>query len=391
MNTETVKGFNDYLGEEARKRQMVLDIIKKESGRYGFEIADTPIVEFEEFARGENQNDEAVRDIFRLQDRGERKLALRYEFTFQLKRIAKNQKLPFKRFQLGYVFRDEPTKKGRTRQFVQCDADVVGSGPKDEAECLAMAKKCFDRLKIPVKIYVNNRKLMNEILDREGIDEGKRGEVIREIDKLDKLEKGEVLKNLKGIGCSEKILEIFLKGERFFERYDSYVEVKKLKEYARLFGLEIQFRPFLARGLSYYNGSVFEIWSDGLGVALAGGGSYLVDGVQSTGISLGIEPIVLLAKVNCENKQILIVSLGQDKKAIEIAEAMRARGNEVNLLSDKSPSKALDYANSKKIMRVVIVGENEVKSKKYSIKEMGTGSERFVREEELKDEVSRDS
>ncbi|MEM4330914.1 MAG: ATP phosphoribosyltransferase regulatory subunit, partial [Candidatus Pacearchaeota archaeon] len=91
---EIVKGFRDFLGEEAKKREKIIDLIKKNFKKYGFEPAETPLIEYEDFVKGDNFDDEAVRDIFRLKDRGERNLALRYEFTFQLKRIAKNQKLP---------------------------------------------------------------------------------------------------------------------------------------------------------------------------------------------------------------------------------------------------------------------------------------------------------
>ncbi len=375
---ETVKGFSDFLGKDARKRQKVLDVIRKEFESYGFEIADTPIVEYEEFVRGENQNDEAVRDIFKLEDRGKRKLALRYEFTFQLKRISKNQKLPYKRFQIGYVFRDEPIKQGRTRQFIQCDADIIGSNIKDEAECISVAKKCLDSLKIPTTIYINNRKLLDEILEKEGIEEKNRQQVIREIDKLDKLSKAEVKENLKKFKA-EKVLKIFEKEKDFFKKYDSYMEIEELEKYLKLFKVKAEFRPFLARGFSYYNGSVFEIWSDKLGVALSGGGSYLIENNQSTGISLGIEPIILLAKVEEENDLILVASLNQDKETIKIVEKLRERGEKVNFISGKSPSKILDYANSKEISRVIIIGENEIKSGRIKIKDMISG-----KEEELK-------
>src|SRR3989344_1157342 len=151
VNINNVKGFSDYLGADATKREKIKEIIKKQFEFYGFEPAETPIIEQEEFTTGNNEKDEAIRDVFKLKDKGERKLALRYEFTFQLKRIAKNQKLPYKRYQIGYIFRDEPIRQGRMRQFVQCDCDVVGSTLKDEAECLTIGKKIFDELKIPIK------------------------------------------------------------------------------------------------------------------------------------------------------------------------------------------------------------------------------------------------
>jgi len=122
---ETVKGFKDYTGLDALKREKVQEIIKDIFKKFGFEPAETPVIEYTDFVVGENENDEAVSDTFRLKDKGDRKLALRYEFTFQLKRISQNKKLPYKRYQIGYVFRDEPTTGNRVRQITQCDVDIV--------------------------------------------------------------------------------------------------------------------------------------------------------------------------------------------------------------------------------------------------------------------------
>lgn len=387
MSSEKIKGFEDFLGEDAKKREKMMAIIRNQFNLFGFEPAETPIIESEDFVRGKNQNDEAVRDIFSLEDRGKRKLALRFEFTFQLKRIAKNQKLPYKRYQIGYVFRDEPIKKGRLRQFVQCDADIIGSSSKDEAELLALAKNVYADLKIPATIYVNNRKLINEILESEKIVEKDREQVIRELDKLDKLSKEEVAKNLKGLNA-EKLVEIFTAKEKNFEKYVFYKEVKKLKELCSAYGVKIEFRPFLARGLSYYNGSVFEIWAEELGVALSGGGSYLVDGVQSTGISFGLEPLFLLSKVESEKNEVMILSISQDAKSIDLAQKLREKNIPVILLTDKSPSKALDYANSKNIERVIFIGEEEVKQGKVKLKNMKTGKEESLAIKDLASAIS---
>src|SRR3990167_5736408 len=125
-NTEPVKGFRDFLGEEAEKREEIRKILVETFESYGFEPAETPIVEYEEFVKGDNEKDEAVSDIFKLQDKGKRKLALRYELTFPLKRIAKGKKLPYKRYQIGEVFRDEPVQGNRLRQFTSADADIIG-------------------------------------------------------------------------------------------------------------------------------------------------------------------------------------------------------------------------------------------------------------------------
>ena len=382
MNTNTIKGFKDFIGDEARKRARIKKIIVETFELFGFEPAETPIIESEGFVRGKNQNDEAVRDIFKLQDRGKRELALRYEFTFQLKRLAQNQKLPYKRYQLDYVFRDEPIKKGRLRQFIQADADIIGSSSKDEAECLAIGKKIFDELGIKVKILLNNRKLITEILESENIKEKDREQVIREIDKLSKLSKKEVADNLKKLGA-EKLVKIFTQKESAFEKYGAYKEIKELKKFCKNYNIEVEFSPTLARGLSYYNGSIFEIWADELEVSLCGGGSYFVGSTQSTGISFGLEPIMILAKIEPEYTNYLLVSLEQDKKVIQLAGALREKGKSVQILLDKSLKKAMEYANVKKIQKVIIVGKNEVKSGKYRVKDMASGKEEEMNESKL--------
>jgi len=185
--TEPVKGFKDYSGKEAIKREEIRKILVETFERYGFEPVETPIVEQEEFVRGENVSDEAVSDIFKLQDKGKRNLALRYEFTFQLKRLMKNKKLPYKRYQIGEVFRDEPISANRFRQFTQCDVDVVGSGIRNEAEVLALTNEIMITLGIKPLILINNRGLLNEILQDCRVKEKDRLQVLREIDKYGKI------------------------------------------------------------------------------------------------------------------------------------------------------------------------------------------------------------
>lgn len=368
---ETVKGFKDITGAEAEKRAVVMETIKQAFEKYGFQPAETPIIEYEEFAKGNNENDGAVRDIFRLQDRGKRDLALRYEFTFQLKRLASNQKLPYKRYQIGYNFRDEPIRPGRTRQFIQCDADVVGSTIKNEAEAISMANEILNTLKIESTIYINNRKLMNEIVEKEGIKQ--KEEVIREIDKLDKLSNQEVKENLKRYNA-ERLVDLFTQPEECFKKYESYKEIAELKKDCNLFGVKVEFRPFLARGFSYYNGTVVEVWSKKLPVSILGGGSYVVNGIQSTGISFGLEPLMLLTNIKISLKKYLIVSLNQDAKSIELSKQLRKRGKIVSIYFGK-PSKALEYANSYGFNQVIFVGDKEVENKKFKIKNLKTGKE----------------
>ncbi len=374
QETEPVKGFRDFSGKEAEKRAEIRKIIVETFEQYGFEPAETPIIEQEEFVRGENTGDEAVSDILKLQDKGKRNLALRYEFTFQLKRLMRNKKLPYKRYQVGEVFRDEPISANRFRQFTQCEVDIVGSTIKDEAEILVTAKDILEKLGIKATIYFNNRKLLNEILKEQKIKDTI--EVIREIDKLDKLSEKEVQANLKKFGA-EKILSIFKKPESYFKKYKSYQEIMELKKYCKMYNIEIKFLPSLARGLSYYDGTIFEIKSD-IKESIFGGGSYTFNNVKSVGYGVSIERLAAVSKISPNKEKYLIISLGKDEESIKLANKIRSK-NKITSVYYGKPSKALDYANSYGFGKAVFVGEREVKAKKFKVRDMKTGKESLLK------------
>jgi len=371
----TIKGFRDYTGKEAEKRAEIKKILVETFEKYGFEPAETPVIENEEFVKGENKEDEAVSDIYKLKDKGKRKLALRYEFTFQLKRIAKNKKLPYKRYQIGEVFRDEPVSANRFRQFTQCDFDVIGSSVKDEAEILALTKDVFDRLGIDFVIYLNNKKLLEEIISERKIKN--KEQVMRELDKLDKLPKKQIKDNLKKLGAG-KILGILEQSPNYFKKYKSFSEIDGLVDYCKLYGIKVRFVPFLSRGLSYYTGSIFEIKCKGVKETICAGGSYEVEGKQATGISFGLDRISQFAKLKTEKEKYLVVSLGQDKESVKIVQKLRKKNKVVSLFYGK-PSKALEFANSYGYNKVIFVGEKEIKSKKFKVKDMGSGRENLLR------------
>ena len=370
---EPVKGFKDYIGEEAKKRAEIKKILVETFEKYGFEPAETPVIEAEEFVRGENANDEAVSDIYKLEDKGKRKLALRYEFTFQLKRLMQNKKLPFKRYQIGEVFRDEPVSSNRFRQFVQSDIDTIGSTIKDDAEILALTSEVLKKLGIKFKIYIGNRALLNEILEELGI-KSNQTQILREIDKLDKLPETEIKSNLKRYKA-ENFVNILKKPEKYFEKYKNYRDISELKKCCKYYGVDFVFQPSLVRGLSYYNKNVFEIKTPEARETIVGGGSYIFNGIQSTGISFGLDRLSSLAKIDYEKEKYLIISLDKDKEAITLANELREKNKIVNLFYGK-PSKALEYANSYKFSKVIFVGENEIQNKKFMVKDMDTGKEK---------------
>jgi histidyl-tRNA synthetase len=368
-----VKGFRDI---EEGKRTLIRNIIEQIFKSYNFQAVETPIIEYEEFVKGDSQDD-AISDVFKLQDKGGRKLALRYEFTFQLQRLAKNKKLPYRRYQIGPVFRDEPITGNRFRQITQCDIDTIGSTIKDEAEILKIVSELFKKLNIKFNILINNRKLLNEILDEQKIKQ--KEQVIREIDKLDKLSEAEVRKNLSKYKA-ESVLAIFKKPESFFRKYDSYNEILELKKYCKMQGVKVIFQSSLARGLSYYNGTVFEVKSS-IKETIAGGGSYSVNNIPATGISFGLDRLEILAKVKEEDKKVLIISINQDKKAIQLASKIRQKVP-CSIYYGK-PTKALAYANSLNFPYVIFLGEKEAKAGKVKLRDMKTGKEKLVSENKI--------
>ncbi|MBT3398005.1 phosphoribosyl-AMP cyclohydrolase [archaeon] len=387
MEYPLVKGFKEFTGEEARKREAIRKILVESFELYGFEPADAPVVEYRDFVKGDNESDEAVSDVFKLTDKGGRDLALRYEMTFQLKRLMQGKKRPYKRYAIGPVFRDEPVAGNRLRQFVQCDVDTVGSEIRDEAEVLAVVKRVLTKLDIEFVININNRKLLNEILEKSNIEKMDWNKVIKEIDKLDKLDEDEVYNNLRNY-MAQDLLEIFKQPEEYFEKYEAYKEIKELKDYCEQYGVEVTFLPSLARGLSYYNGSVFEVKTKKIKETITAGGSFMFEGVQSTGLSLGLDRLAILLDKKLEDvERYMVLSIGQEEQAIKVVEKMRDKGYPCILSSNKI-SKALDYANSTKIDKVVFVGEKEVSNKSYKIKDLNSGIEKTVSESEILGETS---
>lgn len=370
---KAVKGFKDFTGDEAKLRELIRNIVVNTYENYFFEPAETPIIEEKKFVKGDNEGDDAISEIYSLTDKGNRDLALRYEFTFQLKRLMQGKKLPYRRYSIGPVFRDEPVSSARLRQFTQCDVDVVGSTIRDEAEMLAITKEILDKIGIESVIQVNNRKLLNEILEKNKVKEKDKDQVIREIDKKDKLPKPELIERLKKLKA-ENVLKEFEKPMNEFEKYDAFKEIKELKEYCKLYNVEIEFTPFLARGLSYYNGTVFEVKTKKLKETICAGGSYIFNNTQSTGVSLGLERLCMLAKVKKNKKATMIIPFDNEDKAIEVASFLRKNDCPCFINSQKV-AKAMKYVNSYNISFVIFTGDDEVKSKKYKIRDMESGKE----------------
>lgn len=395
---EAVKGFQDRLPPESQKRAAVRALIERKFQNYGFLPIETPSIEYEELMRSNSleEEDSAVSERFRLKDRGGRNLGLRYEFTFQLARIIKqnpNLKMPFKRYQIGSVFRDEPVNQNRFREFTQCDADIIGdSSLEADAEGLAIFADVLNELKIKYEIVVNNRRLLNAILDSLQIEN--KTAVIREIDKMDKLGEDEIKANLRKYADANQILSLFKLLEKdisFFKEnlFDGSEDVLKLQELGRTYGFSIKFNPSLARGFSYYTGNVWEVKSEGMKETIASGGRYdrsvgrfLNKEIPAVGISFGLDRIANKANIEVPSTKVMIISINQDKEAIKLAQKLRKEDISCVTNFDKI-GKALEYADSYKIPYAIFIGKDELKQKKLKIRNMESGEESMLIEKSV--------
>ncbi len=394
IDVDTVKGFQDFLPPLSLKRRAVRQIIEEYYRRYGFLPVETPVLEFDELMRsdGLHEEDDAVSDRFRLKDRGGRNLGMRYEFTFQLARIFKqnpNIKLPFRRYQIGENFRDEPIGPGRFRQFTQCDADVVGDSSIDvEAELLALLRDILNALGVEATMYVNNRKLIAALIESVQIRDS--FAVMRELDKLDKLGEDHLKSNLRKYADTNQILTLFKLLEKelaFFvsNGFDGASALEELEKKCKRYGVSIAVQPTLVRGLSYYTGNVFEVRAaNSVGTIAAGGrydsvvGKHLSREIPAVGISFGLERVTQLANIPVPAAlAAVLISFDKDNQTLKLTQELRQAGISCMMVAGK-PGKGLEYANSLAIPYVVFVGDEELAKKKWKLKEMRTGEEKYV-------------
>jgi histidyl-tRNA synthetase len=283
----TPKGFGDIFPEEAKKRRAFINAISPILEKYGFEPLETPTIEFAETLLGKYGEEEKL--IYQFEDKGGRKLALRYDLTVPLARFVANNlgllKPTFSRYQIGQVFRGENPQKGRKREFTQFDLDTVGSD--DTSEDVRVVSAAIEGARA---IGLNNAIL--QINDREIFDKlGFSKEQIIAIDKIDKIGKEEVEKQ---VGSLEK-LEKAVKPERL-QNIFSDLEKAGFTE-----GTDFIWNKYLARGLNYYTSTIFELKLDKTpgGLSIGGGGRYdnLIGmfagrNIPAVGFSFGIDRII---------------------------------------------------------------------------------------------------
>lgn len=427
------KGTRDFLPEQMIKRQFLIDIIKEVFEKYGFEPMETPTLELWETLAGK-YGEEGDRLTYRFIDRGDREVGLRYDLTVPLSRVIAmypNIPKPFKRYQIQPVWRADKPQKGRFREFYQCDIDVVGSSSMlAEAEILAAIYEILIRIGFNnFSIRLNSRKILSGISEISGIKNEQEAAVARAIDKLDKIGQEGVQEELQRTGIdlssSEKILQTLkISGSnqdklretaRLLQKSEvgsrGIQELTELLEYLSGYQIPEQFLIFdlfLARGLDYYTGPIFEtvVEKPRIG-SITGGGRYdkligLFTGTDqpATGCSIGLERIVTVMEelgmfpVDMKTPVKILVAVFDKQTlpySIRIAQMLRSANINTELYTGDSKLRGqFGLANDKSIPLVIVAGPEEMETNQVSIKNMQTGQQKVIRLDDLIPEVKRE-
>lgn len=416
------RGTMDYLPQEQKIRQDIVRKLQDVFEKYGYQPLETPILcHFDLLASKYAGGAEILKEVYKLTDQGDRELGLRYDLTVPFSKVVgmnSEMRMPFKRYEIGKVFRDGPVKTGRNREFTQCDVDVVGiSSMMAEAEYFAITLDVFQMLGLQVYISYNNRKLLSGLVEASSIDSDKASTVILSIDKLEKIGKEGVGKELEEKGIREEstkklfsfmemkpkellrylsqnpINESIKEGLDELNELNLFIEAAKLNEHVKL-------SPFLARGLEIYTGTIWEVFlKDGsITSSLGGGGRYdkIIGGFlesdneyPAVGMSFGLDVIYEALKFKGAAEyvapvEIYIIPMGTEKESFVLATELRQLGFRVDIeATGRKLKKALDYANKFNIPYVIIIGDNELKKREFKLKNMNEGTEIDISMDEI--------
>ena len=419
IKIQNLKGTTDYLPEEQILRDKITNILKSTFEVYGYMPIKTPILnQYDLLSYKYDEDAEILNETYKLTDQGERKLGLRYDLTIPFcKVIALNKELrmPFKRYEIGKVFRNGPVKLGRMREFYQCDVDVVGINSRMiEIEQLIMVKKSFDKLGIDILIKWNNRKLMSGLITYAGISSDLIDKVISIIDHMEKITRSDMIREFNKINIdnnkAEEILNLFnLSLDEYNTKFkdtdnelikEGLDEINEINDLINKYNLESNtvFSPTLARGLSIYTGIVFEFFDKKMRItsSLGGGGRYdkiitdfIDDGniYPACGLSFGLEPIYAILKEEITDKSIidvLIIPMDTEVECMNIATILRDNDIKVMVeMNKRKLKKSFEFANKTNIKYVIVVGDAEIKESKYSLKNMLDGTQELLSIDEI--------
>jgi histidyl-tRNA synthetase len=429
MKIEMAKGVKDFSPKEQIIRTDIIKSITENFEKYGFSPMQTPILERYDVLTakfGAGEETDVIKEIFRLKDQGKRDLGLKFDQTVPLARymtINPTIKLPFRRYTIDRAFRDGPIKLGRYREFYQCDVDIIGSKTIfAEIELINLSFDIFKELGFEITFEINSRQLLFALMEISKIDKEYYGKAAIAVDKINKIGKKEVLKEMISYGIKKESCEKYLSyleiKENIFEILEKELEknkneegLKSIKELEEIFSFidkekkkNLILNLSLSRGLNYYTGTIFEVFlkNSKITSSVAGGGRY--DNMikqyvgrgeyPAIGIAFGLEPITDaikdLKKEKISITNLFIIPIKQEKESFKLLDFFRKEG--INCETDickRGISKNLDYANYYKIPYVMFVGEEEIKSKKYKLKDMNSGKEELITKEDILKKISR--
>ncbi|MCV0372433.1 MAG: histidine--tRNA ligase [Nitrosarchaeum sp.] len=416
---ELPRGMKDFEGSENANIEHIRSHFKQLSSLYGFSFMDPSPIEL--LSTLETKSGPAIRDeIYYFRDKGDREVALRFDFTMGLTRYVasqKSMKLPAKVSAFGGVFRYDEPQKGRYRYFHQWDVEIYGKASiESEAEIIELTSRLFDSLLIKnITIDINHRNLVESYINKifDSKDPQLVGDILRAIDKISKKSKDEILKEFKEKGYDssklEKILEFSqIKGtindvEKRFDttQIESWDEIKSLVDSLENRGVSnIRINFGIVRGLDYYSGMVFEVFDKNstLG-ALAGGGRYDTltkafgrEDMGATGVAGGVERIILtmqeqgiIPEISHNRVSVLYINDEMQKVAMSIASLLRLNNIATDIdLAGKNLKKQMENATNSKYC--VIVAPKELENGKVVLRNMKDGTETQVEIETITDD-----
>ena len=429
----TLSGFMELLPARQVQFERMAELLRRTYSLYGFTPLDTPIIEASEVLLAK-AGGETEKQIYRF-NKGDTDLSLRFDLTVPLaKYVALHYaelSFPFRRFQIGKVYRGERAQRGRFREFYQADIDVIGDGKLDianEAEIPAIIYQTFTALGLKrFQIRVNNRKILNGFYAMLGLTE-KSGDIMRIVDKLDKIgadkvaatlrdEAGleqsavdEILKFISITGSNNKVLSALEKYRGRHELFDTGLdELNTVVKYLSAFGVpEDHFAVDLtiARGLDYYTGTVYETFMTDhpeIGAICSGGrydnlAEYYTDKqLPGVGIAIGLTRLFYVLEeqgylndsLNTAPADALILPMTDDlSPAIELATQLRQAGIRTQLYTEpKKFKQKMSYADKLGVPYILLLGEDEITQGKASLKNMATGEQKLLSPDEAIAEI----
>ena len=418
----TLPGFMELLPQDQILFNQIKDTIRKSYEKFGCLPLDTPIIVDSNVLLAK-AGGETEKQIYRF-TKGENDLSLRFDLTVPLaKYVAKNYgnlSFPFRRYQIGKVYRGERAQRGRYREFYQCDIDIIGDGELsiiNDAELTSVIYNTFSELDFgKFTICINNRKILNGFFDSLGQQE-MAAEILRIIDKIEKIGKEKVISEFEELGIAknnidsiisfieidgttdekiEKLEKLNISNEIFIKGIE---ELKEIIKYIRFFNIPEDYFKIdltIARGLDYYTGTVYETFLDEyktLGSICSGGryenlAEYYTDKkLPGVGISIGLtrlfyqlNEIKLIEAKKKSIADVLIISMTDKFDYVsKVARDLRKQGKNVQIYFENKKVKAqFKYADKLQIPYTIVIGDDEVNSKTYTLKNMETGDQQQI-------------